>query len=106
MFQAVTRKGKMEGLGGIAQKDAITQEDMDKLSLHFQTSMKSKPNAANLQEIVLFNIIYYTGRRGRENLQKMTKDTFEIKCNMSHICHSQLFYFWLISFNIITDQSY
>ena len=41
--------------------------------------MRASPNAKRLQEFVLFNIIYYCGRRGRENLRNMTTKTFEIK---------------------------
>ena len=41
--------------------------------------MCGPPSAKRLQEFVLFNIIYYCGRRGRENLRNMTKKTFEIK---------------------------
>ena len=32
--------------------------------------MMKPPSAQNLQDIVIFNIIYYTGRRGQENLRK------------------------------------
>ena len=35
----------------------------------------------NLQEILLFYIIYFTGPRGRENLKTMTKDTLKIGQN-------------------------
>ena len=40
--------------------------------------MHSDPNRKVLQQIVLFNIMYYLCRRGRENLQKMTVSTFGI----------------------------
>ena len=40
--------------------------------------MSGPPNATLLQEIMLFNIIFYMGRCGRENLRNMKKDTFAI----------------------------
>ena len=43
--------------------------------------MAGPPNGTLLQEIVLFNIIFYMGRRGRENLRMMTKETFAIDQN-------------------------
>ena len=78
IFQAVTKKGKVDGRGEIQNKPAITEEDMNTLSNYFIKNMQGPPNAKLLQEIVLFNIIYYGGRRGRENLRFMTKNTFQI----------------------------
>ena len=40
--------------------------------------MVGPPNPALLQEIVLFNTIYYMGRRGRQNLRRMKINYFEI----------------------------
>ena len=40
--------------------------------------MEGPPDPKNLQQIVVFFIIYYLCRRGRENLRKMTKNTFAI----------------------------
>ena len=52
---------------------------MSKLTSYFLDNMRGPPNPRKLQEFVLFNIIYYWGRRGRENLRYMTKLTFEAK---------------------------
>ena len=41
--------------------------------------MRGTLSGRQLQDLVLFNIIYYGGRRGRENLRSMTKDTFCIE---------------------------
>ena len=45
--------------------------------------MNGPPNGKNLQDLVLFNIIYYGGRRGCENLRSVTKETFQIKTDSS-----------------------
>ena len=78
IFQAVSKKGKTEGRGEVQSKKPILDEDMSKLSSYFVTNMRGYPNPKLLQEIVLFNVIYYGGRRGRENLRYMTKKTSEI----------------------------
>ena len=52
---------------------------MSKLSSYFLLKMCGPLSAIHLQEFVLFNIIYYMGRRGRENLQSMKTDIFTIK---------------------------
>ena len=41
--------------------------------------MHRPSNPKKLQEYVLFNIIYYCGRRGHKNLRSVTKETFQIK---------------------------
>ena len=61
MFQAVTKKGKV-GHGEVESKPYINDDDMKIPSDYFQKNMRSRPNALNLQHIVLFNIIHYTGR--------------------------------------------
>ena len=78
MFRGVTKEGRRKGRGSCDHKPPITPEDMEKLSNYFTENMRGPPNAKFLQEIVLFNIIYFMGRRGRENLRSMTKDTFNI----------------------------
>ncbi len=58
----------------------ITENDNEKLFQFFESSMKSaNPDPKILQQMCIFNIIHYMGRRGRENLRNMQKDTFEIK---------------------------
>lgn len=78
MFQGVTKKAKEEGRGETNSMPPIEPEDLQRISEYFQQNMNGPPNPAKLQEIVLFNVIYYMGRRGRQNLRKMTKDTFKI----------------------------
>ena len=76
IFSAVTKQGKIAGRGEIKSKEAITDPDMSKLSTYFLRNMQGPPNGKLLQEIVLFNVIYNSGRRGRENLRCMTKKNF------------------------------
>ena len=59
-FQAVIKKGKVDGRGEIDYHEAISEGDLQKLADYLKKNMKSPPNAQNLMEMVLFNIIYYT----------------------------------------------
>ena len=78
MFQGVTKKGKREGRGEVESKPPIDEEDMDKLSKYFKKNMRGPPNPMKLQEMLFFYVIYYGGRRGRENLRNMVKNSFQI----------------------------
>ena len=78
MFKALQKKGKNEGCGEIENKKAISEEDYKKLREYFKRKMHENSTPKKLQEVVLFNIIYYMGRRGLENLRYMTKETFKI----------------------------
>lgn len=78
MFQGVTRRAKFEGRGETQSKPAIEPEDLEALNTYFKEGLEGPPNAKKLQEIVLFHVIYQMGRRGRQNLRPMTKETFKV----------------------------
>ena len=84
MFQGVTKKGKREGTGEVESKPPIEPEDMEKMSNYFTKIMKSEPNAAKLQEIILFNVIYFGGRHCRANLRNMKINSFEITTDIQN----------------------
>ena len=54
--------------------EPITESDMTKLGEYFDRS-----SHLVLQDEVLFNLIFYFGLRGRENLRALKKDTFEVE---------------------------
>ena len=56
--------------------DPIQPGDMVKLNLFFDRSTDRR-----IQQEVLFNVIYFFGLRGRENLRFLKSDTFSIKCD-------------------------
>ena len=78
MFRGVTKKARREGRGSSEHKEAINEDEMNTLSQYFTKNMQGSLNGRHLQEIVLFNIIYFIRRRGRENLRLMTKNTFKV----------------------------
>ena len=53
--------------------DAISKNDMNKIRHYFD-----RGNLQKLQDEVLFNIIFYFGLRGRENLRSLTPDCMKI----------------------------
>ena len=76
MFKAVKKANKKEGNGNIDHKKPIIPDDMTKLDQYFRQYMR--PSAKILQEVCLFNTLFYGCRRGRENLCSMETDTFEV----------------------------
>ena len=78
MFKGVTKVAREEGRGFVEHKETITEADFQKLKEYFSKNMAGPANGRSLQEIVLFNVIYQMGRRGRENLRPMTKNTFAV----------------------------
>ena len=68
LFTGKFRINKQEGKGTTKHKEPITEQDLQSLKQYFERNMEGPPNAILLQEIVLFNIIFYMGRRGRKNL--------------------------------------
>ena len=78
LFAGKLRINKEAGKGTTRQKDLISDQDLLKLNEYFKRNMAGPPNAVLLQEMMLFNVIFYMGRRGRENLRFMKKNTFAI----------------------------
>ena len=78
IFQGLLKINKSKGRGTVVHKKPLSNEDLENLFNYFKESMSKPPNAQKLQEILLFYIIYFTGRRGRENLRVMKKNTFQV----------------------------
>ena len=73
MLFAVFKDLRGQGLDLTKNKDIITNQDM-KVLLNEQSFDTRSPS--QLQEKVFFDIIHYGGRRGRENLRSLKKDSF------------------------------
>ena len=78
IFTGILKLKKSQGRGTVTHKKPISDEDLSKIFAYFKHNMAQPPNGKNLQDILLFYIIYFTARRGRENLRDMTKDTFKV----------------------------
>lgn len=78
VFEGVQRINKEKGLGSIISKPPIDDSDLHRITEYFKAGMSGPPNPQLLQQCVLFYIVLYMCRRGRENLRDMTKDTFKL----------------------------
>ena len=83
IFKGIQKINKQKGLGKIDNKTALTEMDLEKLINYFLTHINGPLNPRKLQEVILFNVIYYLCRRGRENLRTMKKSTFQIAIDKS-----------------------
>ena len=81
VFSGQLRDNKSKGLDVSKPREAIEQEDLQKLfKNYFEPAMKNDPvNTEILMHKVFFDIIYYTGRRGKEGLHALNKKSFDIK---------------------------
>ena len=78
MLQAVKVKSKKAGKGMKNSTVPITDIDLERIAEYFCHDHASNPNPRKLQQNMIFYIIYYFCRRGRENLYTMDKDTFKL----------------------------
>ena len=78
MLRAVQVDAKKKGLGIKKSYPPISQLDLERIAEYFCHDHVTCPNPRKLQQTMIFYIIYYFCRRGRENLYSMTKDTFKI----------------------------
>ena len=56
----------------------ITEIDLERIAEYFEHDYMNSPNPKKLQQSLIFYIIYYFCRHGRENLYPMKKDTFRL----------------------------
>ena len=81
MFLAMAKVNKQNGLGNINSYPPIVPSDLKLISDYFKRKMYGNPDVKVLQQICVFNVIYYLCHRGRENLHKMTINTFTFDCD-------------------------
>ena len=67
-FTGLQKINKKKGLGTINRKQLISEEDINKLMEYFRVYIIADLNPQNLQNVLIFYILYYMCRRGRENL--------------------------------------
>ena len=56
----------------------ISQIDLERIGEYFQHDYMNNPNPKKLQQNMIFFVLYFFCRHGRENLYEMTLDTFEV----------------------------
>ena len=78
VFESVQVKAKKIGKGVTASTAHISENDLQRIAAYFSVDHTSLPKPKVLQDCVLFYIMFFFCRRGQENLQTMTKDTFKV----------------------------
>ena len=78
VFHSVCATSKKAGRGATKSTVKITQIDLERIAEYFNYDHMTKPDPKRLQQTIIFYIIYFFCRRGRENLYSMKKDTFSI----------------------------
>jgi hypothetical protein len=71
-------KIKKAGKGAVEGKKIISEEDLQSIGDFMNHDYMNQPNPKKIQQAVLFYILYFFCRRGRENLHEMNKLTFEV----------------------------
>ena len=79
VFTGHLRDNKEKGLDTSKPRIAIEQDDMEKLFKEYFTPAMKSFNPKVLVQKVFFDIVYYTGRRGKEGLRSLDKKSFELK---------------------------
>ena len=79
VFTGCLRDNKEKGLDVSKPRQSIDQEDLQKLfKSYFIPGLRSRDTKI-LMEKVFFDVVYYTGRRGKEGLRSLSKTSFDIK---------------------------
>ena len=78
IFTGIQKINNKKGLGTINRKTPINEHDISQLIEYFRVSIIADLNPRNLQNICIFNILYYMCRRGRENLRLMKQYTYAV----------------------------
>ena len=81
VFKGQLRRNKNEGKDKSKPRSDIAQQDLDKLYDDYFTPGLAAGNTEVLLHKVFFDIMYFTGRRGKEGLRNLTKNSFAIKRN-------------------------
>ena len=76
MFKGVLVQSKKSGKGVKKSYPKITSDDKKKISDYFADDYLNKPDPKKLQRNLLFYIVYFFCRCGRENLYDVKVYTF------------------------------
>jgi len=76
IFKAAIVELKRQGFGKVDDHIPISKEDLEKIHSSYNPS---SPDPKSLQQVVWFNTMFHLIRRGRENLQLLTKESFAMQ---------------------------
>ena len=79
VFTGRMRDNKEKGHDVSQPRSSVDEEDMHKLfNTYFKEGLKRKDTQVLVYK-VFFDIVYYTGRRAKEGLRELAKNSFDIK---------------------------
>ena len=78
VFSGRIRDNKEKGLDVSQPKEPIDKADMEKLFNDYFYKGLEKEDTQVLVHKVFFDLVYYTGRRGKEGLRSLTKNSFNV----------------------------
>ena len=78
VFIGHLRDNKEKGLDISQPRVAMDQPDVEKLFNEYFAVGVNTGNAEILLHKVFFDVVYYTGRRGKEGLRELTKSSFDV----------------------------
>ena len=79
VFKGQLRRHKNEGKDVSKRRTDIAPHDLDKLYDKYFTPGLSNGDTEILMQKVFFDLMYFTGRRGKEGLRSLTKKSFDLK---------------------------
>ena len=79
VFTGRLRDNKEKGLDSAKARQAIDQEDLENLFKNYLTPGLKIGDTKVLLHKIFFDVVYYTGRRGKEGLRSLSKTSFNIK---------------------------
>ena len=86
VFTGRLRENKEKGLDVAQPRTSMEKEDIEKLfQQYFPQTTGDKLNTQVLLHKVFFDIMYFTGRRGKEGLRSLSKDSFIVKSTPSGV---------------------
>ena len=80
MFKAVLVESKKQGKGVRQSTPTISDIDLERIAEYFSHDHMS-PDPKKLQQQMIFYVIYFFCRRGRENLYEMLQSTYTLVTN-------------------------
>ena len=84
------RDNKEKGKDKSKRRIAIEQDDLEKLFKSYFTPAMQTLDTYMLVQKIFFDIVYYTGRRGKEGLRDLNKKSFEIKTGSDGLDYIEL----------------
>ena len=99
VFKGKLRKNKKEGLDVSKPRSDIDPEDLEKIYVEYFIPGLERGDTEVLMHKVFFDIMLHTGRRAKEGLRQLNKNSFDIKTSPDGLKYIE------INFNEVTKKN-